>query len=88
MLIHPSVEPYTNLSSVHLAACDVTGVGIKELVINHPGLKYLELEKCEKISPDALEWAESLGVRVTKRVQFSASKNIRASDSGRRVRYG
>jgi F-box/TPR repeat protein Pof3 len=79
---------YTNLSSVHLAKCDVTGVGIKDLVTNHPGLKYVDLENCEKISPDALQWAESQGVRVSNRIQLAAGNGSTGSGNGSAVRYG
>lgn len=51
------------LQSLDLSQTNITGVGVKATVdLGH--LKELEVEGCQKLSPDAVKWARSKGVRV------------------------
>jgi len=68
---------YTRLKFVRVADSRITGYGIK-LLIHRQKLQWLELEHCEEVSSDAIEWAQSQGVTVKKRYQAIV-------DSGRSI---
>lgn len=56
---------FKHLERVDLTQTSVTGYGVKQLVKNHkPSLQELTLIDCLDISPDAVEWARSQGVKV------------------------
>lgn len=71
-------EHFTALKSVRFADVGITGYGIKTLILAQPKLEWLVLENCNGVSSDAITWAQSQGVRVTKLYQA-------ISDSGRKI---
>lgn len=46
----------------------LTGVGVKKLVQSLPKLAVLDIDHCEGVGKDAVEWATSQGVKVSHRL--------------------
>jgi len=67
------------LQSLDLSETNVTGAGIKDIV-NNGHLKRLVVNNCQYISPDAITWARSVGVKVE-------SKNQDVMAGGKKVRW-
>ena len=54
------------LKCLDVAHTAITGVGVKELLIQlQPGLSYLGLDSCKSIGFDAVEWARKQGLTVS-----------------------
>ena len=70
------------LTHLELDLTGVTGVGIKAMVLK-PGdkLKYLNLDHCPQVAPDAAELARRHGIKLS----FAFPEQ---GKGGRRVRYG
>ncbi len=74
------VEHCEDLETLELTSARVTGVFIASLLAAPKcRLKRLALKDCEKVSPDAIDWAKNRGVQI---VRTSAE----SWGSGRRVR--
>lgn len=71
-----------HLRSLSLSHPDITGVEVKTIVTHLTKLEYLRLDWCFRVSPDAIDWARSQGIRVDCNV---SSEN---SGKARKVRYG
>jgi len=56
----------TRLQRLHIKNGDLTGVGVKKIVLANKNLKFLELSDCKFISPDADEWVRSRGIEVVR----------------------
>ena len=56
----------TSLQRLHIKFGNLTGVGIKKIVLANKSLKFLELCDCEFVSPDADEWVRSRGIDVVR----------------------
>lgn len=61
---------------------DITGVTVRALLDNLPPgqLEFIDLTGCRHVSPDAVEWARSKGVRV----KCSSGDSC----TGRKIRWG
>lgn len=53
------------LESVDFRHSNITGYGVKQLVLNLPKLKSMRLDSCDNLSYDAVEWARSRGIHTT-----------------------
>jgi len=57
-----------NIKILYLESTNITGVGVKELVIALKGkLEFLNLDECQKCSADAIQWAIAMGVKTSFR---------------------
>jgi hypothetical protein len=56
----------THLQRLHVKNVQLTGVGVKQIVLANKSLKFLELSGCESVSPDADEWVRSRGIEVVR----------------------
>lgn len=67
-----------NLQRLHLDSAQITGVGLKNLVMGSKGvLKSLTLTACDNIGHDAVEWAARQGVEVVVLSHANGSKIVR-----------
>lgn len=73
-----------NLHTIRFVNVKVTGVGVKALVKEQSKLRWLVLENCTGISPDAITWAETQHVKVLRKIELMPGG---ASLGGRTVRY-
>jgi len=56
------IDLYPNLRRIDISNTKITGVGVKHLI--SMGIKWLNLNECSHISPDAIEYARGKGVEV------------------------
>ncbi|KAM0135901.1 hypothetical protein ACHAQE_005854 [Botrytis cinerea] len=56
------VEKCPNLEKLIICGTKITGVAVKHFVTQ--GIKFLDVKDCDKISPDAIEYARGRGVEV------------------------
>lgn len=56
------IKLYPNLQRLDVSATKVTGVAVRHFVEN--GIKWLKLDECSEVSPDAVEYARGKGVEV------------------------
>lgn len=56
------IKLYPNLRRLDVSATKVTGVAVKQFV--NIGIKWLKLDECSDVSPDAVEYARGKGVEV------------------------
>lgn len=74
---------FKHLRHVDLSQTAVTGYGVKQLVQKLKAtLQELVLNDCSDVSPDAIEWARSQGVKVS-----CFSYNSLTHGTGRKIRY-
>jgi hypothetical protein len=52
------------LKSLRLPSSRITGVGLKALVTACPSLAYINVDSCQAISLDAVQWAKGQGVTI------------------------
>lgn len=52
------------LSSLEVTFANMTGVGVRTLVLSLPRLRSLNFHGCPGISPDAIQWAKEKGLDV------------------------
>jgi len=52
------------LKSLRLPSSRITGVGLKALIQACPSLAYINVDGCQAISLDAVQWAKSQGVTI------------------------
>ena len=79
-IIAQVIKNQKELESVHFFLSDVTGYGIKQLVLTLPRLRFIKLTHCAKVSPDGIEWARGRGLVVDVKVSEQRS--------GLKVRWG
>ena len=71
----------SKLRRLDLSKTCIDGAGVKHLVQAYKGqLEWLGLDHCQRLSPDAVEWARSQGVQVSHRMTDSREK-------GSKIRY-
>lgn len=56
------IKLYPNLERLDVSGTKVTGFAVKQLV--KMGIKWLKLDECSEVSPDAVEYARGKGVDV------------------------
>jgi F-box/TPR repeat protein Pof3 len=56
------VNLYPKLSKLNVSSTKITGVAVKHFV--SAGIKWLKLNECSEISPDAIQYARGKGVEV------------------------
>lgn len=56
----------TRLQRLHIKTGELTGVGVKKIVLANKDLRVLELNDCEFINPDADEWVRGRGIEVVR----------------------
>jgi F-box/TPR repeat protein Pof3 len=56
------IKLYPNLERLDVSGTKITGVAVKQLV--QMGVKWLKLDECSEVSPDAVEYARGKGVDV------------------------
>lgn len=69
---------------IDLSSTRITGVTVRGLVESLRKLKWLKLEFCDGVSPDAIEWARERGIIVSYRM-FSGGKG---ASGGKKLRLG
>ena len=75
-------ERCKSLATLEIPHTQITGVGVKALVNGlRPSLKYLGLDYCNQVSPDAVHWARKQGLQVSYKFPDKKMK-------GRKVRGG
>ena len=68
---------YPNLQRLDVSGTKVTGVAVKHFV--QRGIKWLKLDECSEVSPDAVDYARGKGVEV----HFNFPSRSRRADSFR-----
>jgi len=71
--VNDGPDQIKTLTALRIADGQLTGVGIKALVLSQKQLKWLVLENCVKVSPDAISWVEGQGVNVMSRLQLATA---------------
>ena len=65
------------LEILDVSCTEITGVGVKALCLKRGAyLEKLNLDHCEKVSVDAVEWARERGVEVQYNLWYEGGRNI------------